>query len=59
MWKLTGWVEFENGSSDSMYITHTGSLAECRVKLSEFAVQCSHDDNVESYNFRLERTDAT
>ena len=35
MWKITGWVEFENGSSDSMYITHTGTFAECKQKLTE------------------------
>ena len=59
MWTMTAWVEFVNGSSDSMYVTHTGSLLECRLKLIETAAQFAHDVNVESYNFKLGRTDAT
>lgn len=55
MWKLTGWVEFENGSSDSMYITYTGSLAECKQKLTDAVEQFTGYGAVDCCKLKLER----
>lgn len=55
MWTLTAWVEFLNGSSDSMYITYSGSFAICREKLTKTATILAHDPKVESFNFEIRR----
>ncbi len=55
MWKLMGEVEFENGSSDSMYITYTGTLDECKNRLAEAIEKFTGYGAVDCCKLKLER----